>query len=206
MGIFDFLENAGRKIADGDDRNAAAPAAQPNPAAQQAQIAEARERRRELAILKLINDMGFRLQNLVVNVEDDTVTLTGTARSQEEREKVVLLVGNTQGIARVDDRLAVATQASAPTGTGPAPGTVKAATAGGQEPHSHFYTVEKGDTLSRIAKQFYGDANAYMRIFEANQPMLEDPDEIYPGQVLRIPGAGGAQASSSPRQRPGARA
>ena len=44
-----------------------------------------------------------------------------------------------------------------------------------------------GDTLSKIAKQYYGDANAYPRIFEANKPMLSHPDRIYPGQTLRIP-------------------
>jgi nucleoid-associated protein YgaU len=47
--------------------------------------------------------------------------------------------------------------------------------------------VKSGDTLSAIAKQFYGDAGRYSAIFEANKPMLKDPDEIYPGQVLRIP-------------------
>ncbi len=50
-----------------------------------------------------------------------------------------------------------------------------------------FGTVQSGDSLSKIAKQFYGDANQYMRIFEANQPLLENPDKIYPGQSLRIP-------------------
>ena len=50
-----------------------------------------------------------------------------------------------------------------------------------------FYTVRKGDTLSAIAKRHYGDANAYNSIFEANRPMLDHPDRIYPGQVLRIP-------------------
>ena len=52
---------------------------------------------------------------------------------------------------------------------------------------SRTYTVEKGDTLSRIAKEMYGDAGKYPAIFEANKPMLKDPDKIYPGQVLRIP-------------------
>jgi nucleoid-associated protein YgaU len=47
--------------------------------------------------------------------------------------------------------------------------------------------VVKGDTLSKIAKEFYGNANEYMRIFEANKPMLTHPDKIYPGQSLRIP-------------------
>jgi nucleoid-associated protein YgaU len=60
-------------------------------------------------------------------------------------------------------------------------------TAQASEPPATFRTVEKGDTLSKIAKEAYGDANAYNRIFEANRPMLSDPNKIYPGQVLRIP-------------------
>jgi len=50
-----------------------------------------------------------------------------------------------------------------------------------------FYTVHKGDTLSAIAKQYYGDGNAYMKIYNANRDILKDPDKIFPGQVLRIP-------------------
>ena len=49
------------------------------------------------------------------------------------------------------------------------------------------HTVKGGDTLGKIAKEFYGNAMEYPKIFEANKPMLKDPDKIYPGQVLRIP-------------------
>lgn len=55
------------------------------------------------------------------------------------------------------------------------------------EPESRFYTVKSGDSLSKIAKEMYGNANDYMKIFDANKPMLSDPNKIYPGQVLRIP-------------------
>jgi nucleoid-associated protein YgaU len=55
------------------------------------------------------------------------------------------------------------------------------------KPEATFYTVKKGDYLSKIAKEVYGDASKYNVIFEANKPMLKDPDLIYPGQVLRIP-------------------
>jgi len=55
------------------------------------------------------------------------------------------------------------------------------------EPEAQYHTVVKGDTLSKIAKTFYGDAMKYPVIFEANKPMLTHPDKIYPGQVLRIP-------------------
>src|SRR5918993_63716 len=54
---------------------------------------------------------------------------------------------------------------------------------------SSTYTVKSGDTLSAIAKQHLGDANAYMKIFEANRDQLSDPDKIKPGQVLKIPNA-----------------
>ncbi len=55
------------------------------------------------------------------------------------------------------------------------------------EPEAKMHTVVSGDTLSKISKQFYGDPMKYMKIFEANKPMLKDPNKIYPGQVLRIP-------------------
>ena len=57
----------------------------------------------------------------------------------------------------------------------------------GAAPEPVFYTVQRGDTLSGIAKEQYGNAMKYPMIFEANRPMLKDPDRIYPGQVLRIP-------------------
>ena len=89
------------------------------------------------------------------------------AQTGSEREIVILTAGNTKGVGRVDDRLTV---------EAPEP-----------EPAAVIYTVVSGDTLSGIAKAQYGDAMKYMKIFEANKPMLEDPDKIYPGQVLRIP-------------------
>ena len=55
------------------------------------------------------------------------------------------------------------------------------------EPEAQFYEVKRGDSLSKIAKQFYGDPMKYKIIFEANQPMLDNPDTIFPGQTLRIP-------------------
>ena len=58
---------------------------------------------------------------------------------------------------------------------------------GGTTAPTRTYTVKSGDTLSKISKQFLGDANQYMKIFEANRDKLTDPDEIKPGQVLTIP-------------------
>ena len=81
------------------------------------------------------------------------------------KKKVVLVVGNSEGIATVDDQMTVQHT----------------------EPEAQFHTVVSGDSLSKIAKHYYGDAMKYPVIFEANKPMLSDPDKIYPGQVLRIP-------------------
>ena len=125
------------------------------------------------AIVKAIHDHGLQVQNLNLRVADDVATVSGTTASQSEREKVVVLVGNTKGVARVDDQLRV----EAPTPEAPA------------EPEGTYYEVKRGDSLSKIAKAHYGDAKKYPQIFEANRPMLKDPNKIYPGQVLRIPPA-----------------
>ncbi|EKM0667251.1 peptidoglycan-binding protein LysM [Cronobacter turicensis] len=100
-----------------------------------------------------------------VQVDDGKATVTGQGLSQEAKEKILVAVGNIAGIGHVDDNVAVTTPA----------------------PESQYYTVKKGDTLSAISKEVYGDANQYPKIFEANKPMLTSPEKIYPGQVLRIP-------------------
>ncbi|MBL6432128.1 MAG: peptidoglycan-binding protein LysM [Alphaproteobacteria bacterium] len=88
--------------------------------------------------------------------------------TQEAREKLILAAGNVLGVAKVEEEISVADDA--------APAT--------------FHTVAKGDTLWAVASKAYGDGSKYMAIFEANKPMLSDPDKIYPGQVLRIPAKG----------------
>jgi nucleoid-associated protein YgaU len=86
--------------------------------------------------------------------------------SQEEKEKILLAVGNIAGVGSVDDQITV---------SGP---VVTAA---------QFVVVKSGDTLSAISLRVYGDANKYQKIFDANKPMLKDVNKIYPGQTLRIP-------------------
>ena len=112
-----------------------------------------------------VRKLGLEVQQLKIDVDKDGATVSGRVESQAEREKILLAVGNTEGIARVDDQLEVAKD----------------------EPEAKYYTVAKGDSLSKIAKEFYGDAMKYPVIFEANKPMLTNPDLIYPGQMLRIP-------------------
>ena len=113
-----------------------------------------------------INKLGLPDSDKVdVKVNGDTVTVTGDGLSQELKEKILIAAGNVAGITKVEDKVAVTDSAA----------------------ESELYTVKKGDTLSAISKQVYGNANEYNKIFEANKPMLSHPDKIYPGQVLRIP-------------------
>jgi nucleoid-associated protein YgaU len=94
-----------------------------------------------------------------------TVHVSGKVNDQATKEKVILCCGNVAGVEKVEEDLTVREQA----------------------PASRFHTVQKGDTLSKIAQQVYGDANKYQAIFKANKPMLKHPDKIYPGQSLRVP-------------------
>ena len=113
-----------------------------------------------------IAKVGLGNPNVQATVDGDKVTVTGEVASQEEKEKILLAVGNIEGVGSVDDQITV---------TGP---VVAAA---------RFVVVKKGDTLSAISLAVYGNANHYNKIFEANKPMLKDVNKIYPGQTLRIP-------------------
>jgi nucleoid-associated protein YgaU len=134
------------------------------PQAQRPQGRDAQEQK-AATLAGLIWQLGLPVDDLGIRVKGDQVTLTGKVESQAEREKIVLVVGNTEGVGRVDDQLQVARP----------------------EPQETFYTVQPGDPLSKIAKQYCSDANQYPRIFEANRPLLKDPDELYSEQTLRIP-------------------
>jgi nucleoid-associated protein YgaU len=115
---------------------------------------------------QLLRDLGITIEGGRITVQGDEVTINGKASDIAEKERAILVLGNTKGVAKVNDQITVDAKA---------------------QPQSQFYEVKSGDTLSKIAKQFYGDANKYSAIFEANKPMLNDPDQIYPGQTLRIP-------------------
>ena len=112
-----------------------------------------------------IVSMDLPVRDLAVDFKGGTVTLSGAVESQEIREKVILTTGNVEGVEKVNDLLEVDQPA----------------------PEARFHTVKRGDTLSGISKKYYGNAMKYMVIFDANTPMLKDPNLIYPGQVLRIP-------------------
>jgi nucleoid-associated protein YgaU len=107
------------------------------------------------------------VKDLKVEQEGERVVLKGTAKNRAEAEKAIVAAGNTPGIGEVESHIDIEDEPA----------------------QTNFYTVKSGDTLSKIAKDFYGDAMKYPVIFEANKPMLSDPDKIYPGQTLRIPTA-----------------
>lgn len=117
------------------------------------------------ALLQHVQKLGLTFNKLTIKTNGDTVTVTGEVNTQEEAEKIALAVGNVEGVDAVDNQLVVVN----PT------------------PEAKYHEVKSGDTLSKISKEVYGDPMKYGVIFEANKPMLSDPDKIYPGQILRIP-------------------
>ena len=106
--------------------------------------------------------LGDQVKDLQVSFDDGTVSISGSVDSQATREKAVLLAGNVEGVEKVNDNLAIEVQPV-------------------------FYTIEKGDSLSKIAQRQYGDPMKWKALFEANREVIKDPDLIYPGQQIRIP-------------------
>jgi nucleoid-associated protein YgaU len=160
MGIFDFLKSAGQKLIPGKDD-------EPTNAGDLSEQ-EVEDLTFGNRLARYAMELGVPVEGLKVRFKDGTATVEGKADSQVHRETVIIAIGNTEGVAHVEDRMTVVHSA----------------------PEATFYTVKSGDTLSKIAQEHYGSASKYPAIFEANRPMLTDPDKIYPGQVLRIPEEG----------------
>lgn len=153
MGLISFIKEAGRKLGIGS-----AEATQPEGSA-------VPDTPTVDALKAEIKSLGLNVKDLAVDVQGDTVKVSGSAPDQATKEKLVVALGNVAGVAAVDESV----------------------TAEKAEAEAVIYVVRKGDTLSAIAQKHYGKASKYMKIFEANRPMLKDPDKIYPGQSLRIP-------------------
>jgi nucleoid-associated protein YgaU len=166
MGLFSFIKDAGEKLFGKGEAKAAQDAVARAPSAEN--VARLNKAAAD-AIVTYIDTMGLKVDGLAVEFDGGsrTVTVSGQVADQATKEKVVLCCGNVEGVAAVNDMLVVATP----------------------QPEAKIYVVVKGDTLSKISKEFYGTPNKYMLIFEANKPMLTHPDKIYPGQALRIPPA-----------------
>lgn len=144
MGLFNFIKSVGEKIF----------------GASEAQAAPADALKAEVA------KHGFDVQGLDIQVEGNTVKVSGEPTNAEIAEKIVLALGNTMGVATVEANFAAL-----------------------QKAMSKMYEVKKGDTLWKIAEVNYGKGKGdkYPVIFEANKPMLTHPDKIYPGQILTTP-------------------
>ena len=120
-------------------------------------------------VVRLMHQLGVQVQ--IVDLEGGKLRLRGQAPSEEVKNKVwdqIKAVDPTYPDLNAEITVVPSAGAAAPAGGG-------------------SYTVQKGDTLSKISKQYYGDPNQYNRIFEANRDQLKDPDKIFPGQVLKIP-------------------
>ena len=166
MGLMSFFKEAGEKLFGKGDAKAAQEAAAKAPSPENIAALNATAAK---AIEGYLATQSLAVDDLKVDFDgaSTTVTVSGVAADQATKEKVLLCCGNVHGVSAVNDKL-----------------TVKAAA-----PEAQWHTVVSGDNLSKIAKKFYGDANKYPVIFEANKPMLSHPDKIYPGQMLRIPPA-----------------
>lgn len=165
MGLLSFIKDAGEKLFHKGAAQTTMAAAQADPGS--VEKSKAANDAAGDAILGYINAQGLKATGLTVTFDGATsvATVFGIADDQATKEKIVLCAGNVAGVASVNDQM-----------------TVDKST-----PEAKYYTVVSGDTLSKIAKQYYGDANKYPAIFDANKPMLKSPDLIYPGQMLRIP-------------------
>jgi nucleoid-associated protein YgaU len=183
MGLFSFVSSAGAKLFGGKK-----PSEVPNLSA---------------LIRDHVKKIGLPDKHIHYWLEEQVMVVSGWVNDRATKEKVILAVGNVEGVDQVEDRLVIGAPpaATAPVAAAPV-AAAPVVLAEAPEPVEHLPTreqaakyewtsrthvVAKGDTLSKIAKEVYGNANKYPVIFEANKPMLTDPDKIYPGQVLRIP-------------------
>jgi nucleoid-associated protein YgaU len=155
VGLLSFVKDAGATLAG-------------KPTATERDQEAFEELRKGNTLMQHVFALGLEIEGMKITYDDGKATVRGTCPSQEEKEKILLAVGNVAGVSQVDDQITVKKPA----------------------PEADFYTVMGGDTLSKIAKAKYGDAKKYPLIFEANRPMLKDPDKIYVGQTLRIPPLG----------------
>jgi nucleoid-associated protein YgaU len=165
MSLLSFVKDAGEKLFGRGQAQAAMSEVKADPN-NEAKIAAANAAAAD-AILDYIKAQNLSATGLTVTFDGASATASvfGVAPDQSTKEKIALCCGNVAGVVAVNNMMSVDQSA----------------------PEATYYTVVPGDNLSKIAKANYGDPNKYMVIFEANKPMLSDPNKIYPGQVLRIP-------------------
>lgn len=161
MGLFSFVKEFGKKIFKSkEEHETETPGVQPDVIAQQ----------QKDAVRRYMDNVGLDIKNFDFTLDGaGKLTLTGECATKADYEKVALTAGNIAGVAEVDNNMTIAAAETL------------------EQKDSNLYTVVKGDSLWKIAEANYNDGSKYKLIFEANQPMIKDEDEIYPGQVLRIP-------------------
>ena len=133
MGLFSFIKNAGAKVF-GIGKTDAEEAAEASAEAAAAELKLEETAARHLE--ETVTNLQLQVENLNIFIDDDTATISGAAYNQATKEKVILVVGNSNGIATVDDQMTVENV----------------------EPEAQFHTVVSGDTLGKIAKNYYGNA------------------------------------------------
>ena len=181
MGLFSFLKKAGAKVFKKKEEVV-------KPDTPEVDMEALINEQKARSLETLAANMQLDVSDLDITVDGDVVTIYGNANTQADKEKLILLLGNVEGISAVDDYLNVLNPDEDCTPTDSYDPEINTnENARFENGGSQFHTVVKGDTLGKIAKVYYGNAMKYPVIFEANKPMLKDPDKIYPGQVLRIP-------------------
>jgi nucleoid-associated protein YgaU len=152
MGLFDFFRKSTKKNEAVETANEAARVAEAN-------------RADAINMRDILASTGIPVKDLDVEIDGQKVTVYGQTPSKEDKDKLIMVLGNMDNVNSVDDRISVVEP----------------------EPQFETYTVKSGDSLSKIAKELYGDPMEYKKIFEANTDILDDPNMIHPGQELKIP-------------------
>ncbi len=168
MGLMSFMKEAGQKLFGHKEAEAVQKQAEAAPSDEAvAAKLDTLNKAAAAAVVDYIHAQSLDANALDVTFDaaTSTVNVYGVAADQATKEKILLCCGNVAGVAQVNDRMEVEVE----------------------EEEAEWHEVVSGDTLSKIAKEYYDNANKYPVIFEANKPMLTHPDKIYPGQLLRIP-------------------
>ncbi len=142
-------------------------------------------------IRELIEQNNPGVENLGVEFDKGIVSLSGECETAAAMQQCALMAGNVEGVSDVYvNRMTVKAPPPAPeasTSEAPSAAATPAAMPAAEAQADEVYVIKSGDTLGKIAQEFYGKASAYVKIFEANRGVIEDPNKIYPGQTIRIP-------------------
>ena len=123
------------------------------------------------SVLNMMTTLGVQLKNL--HVQDNKLVIRGVAKTKDDANKVWNQIKLVDKNYKQDLMAEITFLSDAPAPKAP--------------PAQRIHKVAAGDTLSKIARKYYGKAGDYMKIFDANKDKLKDPDKIFPGQDLIIP-------------------